>query len=339
MGHNKVNRKGAVVASLILLGGSILLFFVILFAMTKGAVDISLETVWEAIFHFDSSNREHLIIVDLRLTREIASMLVGAAFAVAGAMMQGVTRNPLADSGLMGLNAGAGFALALGFAFCKDLSYINVMGISFLGAALGALLVYGISAIPKGGVTPIRLVLAGAAISALLTALSQAIGIHFKVGQKIMFWTMGSVAGVNWIELRILAPIIVASLIISIILSRAISLLSLGEEVAKGLGVNVLMIKFVVMVIVVMLAGSSVAVVGAVGFVGMIVPHFTRYLVGSDYRLIIPCSAILGGILIVVADLIARTINPPFETPLGVITALIGVPIFLYLAKRQKGAL
>jgi iron complex transport system permease protein len=339
MKNKGISTKGAVIASFILIIGSILLFFLILFAMTKGAIEIPLETIWDAIFHFDGSNKEHLIIVDLRLTREIASMLVGAALAVSGAIMQGVTRNPLADSGLMGLNAGAGFALALSFAFFKDLNYMQIVLLAFIGAALGATLVYGISSIPRGGVTPIRLVLAGAAVSALLSALSQGIGIYFKVGQKIMFWTMGSVAGVNWGQLKILSPFILVALAVAMILSRAISVLSLGNEVAKGLGGNVFAIKLIAMITVVMLAGSSVAVVGAVSFVGIIVPHFTRYLVGSDYRLIIPCSAVVGGILIVVSDLVARTINPPFETPIGVITALIGVPIFLYLARRQKGGL
>lgn len=326
-------------AWLIIIFGTGLIFLLMAFSITKGAAEIPLQTVWDALFHFDAENTYHSIVVDLRLPRVIASVLVGAAFAVAGAVMQGITRNPMADSGLMGLNAGAGFALSVCFAFLPGLSYIQLTLFSFFGAAFGAVLVNGIASLRRGGATPMRLVLAGAAVSALLVALSQGIALYFDVAQNIMFWTTGGVAGSNWAQIRILAPWIGAALLGALVLSRTISVMSLGEDVAKGLGLNTVLVKMLCSVVVLMLAGASVAVVGTVGFVGLVVPHMARFLVGMDYRWIIPSSAVMGGLLLVLADLGARMLNPPFETPLGAIIALIGVPFFLYLARRERRTL
>lgn len=205
---------------------------------------------------------------------------------------------------------------------------------SFLGAALGAGLVYGIGSLAKGGLTPMRLVLAGAAVSALLTALSEGVAIHFRIGQDLAFWYAGGVSGTTWINLAIMSPWVIIALIGAFILSRSITLLSLGDEVALGLGQRTGRIKFFGALIVLVLAGAAVSVVGAVGFVGLIIPHLTRFLVGHDYRWIIPCSIILGSLIMVVADLAARMVNPPHETPIGALIALIGVPFFLYLARK-----
>lgn len=335
--HKKKDREWA--AWLIMVCGSGALLLLMAFSVTKGAVEIPLSTVWGALFHFDGKSTHHLIVVDLRLPRIIASALVGAAFAVAGAIMQGTTRNPMADSGLLGLNAGAGFALSICFAFFPGLGYMKIILFSFLGAALGAVLVNGVVSMRRGGATPMRLVLAGAAVSALFVALSQGIALYFNVVQDIMFWTAGGVAGSNWAQIKILSPWISGALVGAIFLSRPISLLSLGEDVAKGLGLNTAIVNALCSLVVLILAGASVSVVGAVGFVGLIIPHLARYLVGVDYRHIIPSSAVLGALLMVAADLGARLLNPPFETPIGVFTALVGVPFFLYLSNKQRRAL
>jgi iron complex transport system permease protein len=308
------------------------------FSVTRGSITIPLSSVLDAFLRFDGSNTHHVIITQLRLPRVIASALVGAAFAVAGAIMQGITRNPLADSGLMGLNAGAGLALALCFAFFPQVSYLQIIIFSFVGAALGAGLVNGVASLRRGGATPMRLVLAGAAVSALLVALSQGITLYFKVVRSITFWTLGGVAGCDWEQLAIVAPLIGAALLGALALSRFVSILSLGDEVARGLGVNTMLVGVLCSVVVLLLAGTAVAVVGAVSFVGLIVPHLARFLVGVDYRWIIPSSAVLGALLVVLADLGARTLAPPFEAPIGAIIALIGVPFFLHLARRQRRA-
>lgn len=334
-----VKKGRARVAWLIIVGGTGLLFLLMAFSITKGAAPIPLKTVWEAFFNFDPENTRHLIIRDARLPRVAASALVGAAFAVAGAIMQGTTRNPMADSGLLGLNAGAGFALSVCFAFFPTMEYHKVILFSFLGAALGTGMVSGVASLRRGGVSPMRLVLAGAAVSSLLAALSQGIALYFGVAQNIMFWTVGGVAGSDWTQVRILAPWVGGALLGAVALSRSVSLLSLGEDVAKGLGMNNAVINVLCSLVVLVLAGSAVSVVGAVGFVGLMVPHLARFLVGVDYRWIIPSSAVLGAILVVLADLGTRTLNPPFETPIGALIALVGVPFFLFLARRQRRAL
>ncbi|MFE4711009.1 MULTISPECIES: iron ABC transporter permease [Paenibacillus] len=323
-------------ATLILIGGLIALALGIAISVSFGAADIKLSVVWQAIFHFNPNLTDHQIIQDLRLPRVLGGAMVGASFAVAGAVMQGMTRNPLADSGLMGINAGAGFALALCFAFFPGLSFMYLIMYAFIGAGMGAAAVYGVGSLGKGGLTPSRLVLAGAAFSLLLQALSEGIALYFRIGQDLAFWYAGGVAGTKWLQLKIMFPWVGAAILGAIILSRSITMLSLGEDIARGLGQRTGLVKLAGVIIVLILAGSSVAVVGTVGFIGLIIPHLTRYLVGVDYRWIIPCSAILGSLLTVFADLTARMINPPHETPIGAIIALIGVPFFLYLARKER---
>lgn len=321
-------------ASFLLISGVVGLILSIGFSISFGAADIELKTVWEAVFTFNADLTPHQIIQEIRLPRVLGAAMVGACFAVAGSIMQGMTRNPLADSGLLGLNAGAAFMLAISFAFFPGLPYMYIILFSFVGAAIGAILVYGIGSMAKGGLTPMRLVLAGAAVSALLAALSEGIAIYFRIGQDLAFWYAGGVSGTKWENLEIMFPLVAVALIGAIFLSKSITLLSLGDEVATGLGQNTGRIKFFGAIIVLVLAGTAVSVVGAVGFVGLIVPHLTRFLVGNDYRWVIPCSAIFGSLLVVLADFAARMVNPPYETPIGALISLIGVPFFLYLARK-----
>ncbi|HCD45866.1 MAG TPA: ferrichrome ABC transporter permease [Lachnoclostridium sp.] len=330
------NRRSIPLRPLIT-SGMILLILLLCFSITQGTANISMDTVVDAFTHFDSRNPQHLMIIDLRLPRVLISGLIGAALAVAGAIMQGTTRNPMADSGLMGINAGAGFAIALCFAFMPGISYGMMIVFAFLGAALGALLINGIAASHKGGRSPMGLVLSGAAVSTLLTALSQGIALSFHVGRDVLFWTVGGVASVTWQQFYILAPVVSAALAGAFLLSPYVSILNMGEDVATGLGLNTTLIHCLCTLAVLALAGISVSVVGSVSFVGLIIPHGARFLVGVDYKKIIPSAAVLGALLLVLADLGARTVNPPFEVPLGVITSLIGVPFFLYLSHKKGG--
>jgi iron complex transport system permease protein len=329
-------RTRPLFASVILIAGIALLLISLALSISVGAATIKLATVWEALFHFNPDLTDHQIIQELRLPRALAGAMVGACFAVAGAIMQGMTRNPLADSGLLGLNAGSGFVLALCFAFFPGLPYLQLMIFSFLGAGIGAGLVFGLGSFARSGLASVRLVLAGAAVGALLLALSEGIAIYFRIGQDLSFWYAGGVAGIKWIQLKVMFPWVAAAMIGALMLSRSITLLSLGEEIATGLGQRVGLVKLAAVVIVLVLAGASVSAAGAIGFVGLIIPHITRRLVGVDYRWIIPCSAVLGSLLIVLADIAARVINPPYETPLGALIALIGVPFFLYLARTER---
>lgn len=321
---------------IIILGGLVALLLGLGVSIAVGAADIKMKTVWEAVFNFNPAMTQHQIIQELRMPRALAGAMVGVCFAVSGAIMQGMTRNPMASPGLLGVNSGASFALAIALAFFPGISFQIIILFSFIGAGLGAGLVYGISSMVKGGLTPVRLALAGAAVSALLSSLSQGIAIHYQIAQDLAFWTAGGVAGVKWMQIRLISPWVIVGLIGSILIARSITLLSLGDEIAAGLGQRTRLVKLMGTLIVLVLAGAAVSAVGPVGFVGLVIPHIARFLVGVDYRWVIPCSAVLGGLLMVMADIGARMVNPPFETPVGAITALIGVPFFLYLARKER---
>ena len=332
--------KSRPLAAWLIIGlGLAALAFCMALAVAIGAADIRLSGVWDAILRFNPDDPKHHVIRELRIPRAAAGAMVGAGFAVAGAVMQGMTRNPLADSGLLGLNAGAGLALALCFALVPQLPFGQVILFAFLGAALGAGIVFGIGALGRGGLTPVRLTLAGAAVSALLVALSEGIALLYNVAQDLAFWYAGGIAGVTWAQVSAMLPWIAGGLLAAIYMSRSITLLSLGEDIATGLGQRTAWVKAVGMLIVLLLAGVSVSAVGGIAFVGLIIPHLARFLVGVDYRWIIPCSAVLGALLMVLADIAARLINPPYETPIGALIALIGVPFFLVLARRGKQVL
>lgn len=322
-------------AAVLIAGGLVSIVLGLVLSVSFGVADVRFGVVWEAVFHYNPDIQEHQIIHTLRMPRAIAAAMVGACFAVAGAVMQGMTRNPLADSSLLGLNAGAGLMLSVCFAFFPGLHFTFVLFFSFLGAAFGAVLVYGIGSLAKGGTSAVRLVLAGAAISALLNALNEGISLYFQVGQDVAFWYAAGVTGVKWEQIAMMLPWFAAALLGSIMISRSITVLHFGEETARGLGVRTELVKLAGAGIVLVLAGGAVALVGGVGFVGLIVPHIVRKLTGPDYRYIIPCSAVLGSVLVLFADLAARMVHPPYETPLAALTAVIGVPFFLYLARKE----
>ncbi|GGK30903.1 iron(3+)-hydroxamate import system permease protein FhuB [Caldalkalibacillus thermarum] len=323
------------VASCILIGGLVALVLGIGASISLGAADIDLKTVWAAVFQYDPEQTSHQIIHELRMPRALAAALVGAFLAVSGAIMQGMTRNPLASPSIMGVTAGSTFMIAIAFAFFPGTSYIGLMLWSFAGAGMGAALVFAIGSLSRGGVTPVKLALAGTAVGSLLSALSSAIAIHYRVAQDISFWYAGGVAGVQWVSIKLIVPVAIIGLCLALMLARSITILSLGEEVAKGLGQHTALVKGLGTIAVLLLTGAAVSVAGNIGFIGLVIPHITRFLVGVDYRWIMPCAAVLGGLLLVLADIGARLINAPHETPVGAITAMIGVPFFLYLARRE----
>ncbi|MGE6630047.1 FecCD family ABC transporter permease [Bacillus sp. NPDC077027] len=323
----------------VLILGIIALAFGLFSSVSLGAANIHLSTVWEAVFHFDHSSTSHQIIRELRLPRTIGAALVGAFLAISGAIMQGMTRNALASPEIMGVTNGSAFAIAVAFAFFPGQTSFSLILWSFVGAALGASIVFGVGAFSKGGLTPVKLALAGTAVGALLSSISSAIAIRFDVAQDMSFWYAGGVAGVNWSNVKVIVPVAVIGLIVAMVLARSITVLSLGDDLAKGLGQYTKTVKVFGILAVVLMTGAAVSVAGSVGFIGLVIPHVTRFLVGVDYRWIIPCSAILGAVLLIYADIAARLINAPFETPVGAITAIIGVPFFLYLARRERSGI
>lgn len=306
-------------------------------AVSYGAKEITLTTVWSTVFAYDPAVTSHQIIHELRLPRVIGAAVIGAAFAVAGALMQGVTRNPLADAGILGVNAGATFVVALSFAFFPQLPYSALMLLSFVGAVMSTSFIFLLGSAAPGGLTPLRLTVAGAVVAALLHSLSTGIAIYFELSQDLAFWYAGGLGGIKWSHVQWLAPIILLTLLWTPLLGRSISAIALGHDVASNLGVQTKRIQVIAMVVAVVLAGVSVSAVGSIGFVGLVVPHMARKLVGVDYRLMVPLSAVLGAILLVLADLGARMVNPPKELAISVMVALVGVPFFLYLARRERG--
>ncbi|MEW5570882.1 FecCD family ABC transporter permease [Rossellomorea marisflavi] len=304
-----------------------------LVSVTFGAADTTLSDVWGALTNTGSGDKIS-ILQELRFPREVAAILVGAALSVSGAIMQGMTRNPLADPGLLGLTAGANAALAAALAFLPSIGPFGIMLACFIGAAVGAGLVFGIGAVKRGGFSPFRIVLAGAAVSAFLFAVSEGIGLYFKLSKDISMWTAGGLIGTTWNQIYIIGPCILLCVIFSMGFSRQLTILSLNEEVAVGLGQRTVLVKSALFLLTVILAGSAVALVGNMTFLGLMVPHIARALTGTDYRTIIPVSVVLGSTFMLLADTIGRTVNAPYETPVAAIVSLMGLPFFLFIVRK-----
>lgn len=322
--------------SLVLLLAILLLGCSMFMGISFGAKDLTIGSVWEAVFSYDRTLTAHQIIQEVRLPRVIAAALVGAAFAVAGALMQGVTRNPLADVGVLGINAGAMFVVAISFVLFPHLPFTILMLLAFSGALASTGFIYLLGAGTPGGLTPMKLTLAGTVVAALLHSLTSGIAIYFELSQDLAFWYAGGVAGVEWEQLRVVLPVILGVLFIVLILGRSISIIALGEEVATNLGVHIRRVRVYAIVLALLLAGVSVSAVGSIAFVGLVIPHIARKLVGVNYTYVIPMSAVLGSILLVLADLGARMADPPKELAIGVVVAIIGVPFFLYVARKER---
>jgi iron complex transport system permease protein len=310
------------------------LLLAIFLSIAFGAADIKLQTVLAATFAFDSTDSNHLIIQTLRLPRAFTAILVGAALAVAGAIMQGLTRNPLADPGLLGIEAGATLAVVSGVYFFQIHSLPAFALFAFAGGTATALTVYALGSMGRGGATPFKLTIAGAALSSMLASLTTSILMFNQRSlEEVRFWLAGSVSGRDMGLVLQATPFILGGLLLAFVLGRQVTTLSMGEDIARGLGQNVGAIKLVCAGAVVVLAGSAVALAGPVGFIGLIIPHVVRMFAGVDYRWVLPYSALLGASFLVIADLLARMVVRPFDMPVGIMTAAIGGPVFIYLVR------
>ncbi len=276
-------------------------------------------------------------IQTLRWPRLLAAFIVGISFAVSGALMQGVTNNPMASPSILGINAGASFGLAIAMIIVPAASLNVSILFAFLGAALATGVILFLAKRVGGKATPVYLALAGTAIGAVFTAVTQMLVVFFEVAQDLSYWTAGGISGIRIEQVFLVLPWTMIGLLIAISISKSVTLLSFGEEVAIGLGSNLDRVRAFAGVTVLILSGSAVALAGPIGFVGLITPHIVRKMVGIDYRRVIPFSALVGTVIVVVADVLTRLVNPPYETPLGAITAIIGVPFFIYLANRRGG--
>jgi iron complex transport system permease protein len=315
----------------------IALIFSVGLSVSYGSTNIEFKTVWQAVFQFDPEVTSHHVIQELRLPRAVSAAFVGASLAVSGGIMQGMTRNPLASPSIMGVTDGAAFALVLMMAFVPGVTGAGMVSSSFVGAGLAVALVFMVGSLSASGLTPVKLALAGVAIGTMLRSISSIISLHFNLEKEMGFWLAGGLDGTSWNSVQILVIAGGIGLLVALSISKSITVLSLGEDIATGLGQNNMLIKVLGIVSILILTGAAVAVAGAVGFVGLIVPHIARFIIGTDYRWIIPTSILFGALLLVLSDLVSRLVNAPFETPVGAITSLIGVPFFLYLARGSGG--
>lgn len=327
------NRRPWLLGLLLLVG----LVLLASYSLTVGARHIPLPTIWKALVNYDPSQVDELLVQTLRVPRLLLAVACGISFGVAGALMQGITNNPMASPSIMGVNSGAALGLAVAMILLPDSSLNVAVLFAFGGAALATVIIMALANRNGSRMSPVFLALAGTAVSAVLLAITQALVVYFDVAQDLSYWTAGGISGVRMPQVLLLWPWTLIGVVMAVSLSKSVTLLSFGEEMAIGLGGHMGRIRFLAGVAVLILCGSAVAIAGPIGFVGLVTPHMARQLVGIDYRKVIPITALLEAILLVGADLVVRSVAAPFEIPLGAITALIGVPFFLYLANR-KGA-
>jgi len=314
--------------------GLVLVLVCTIASVVFGLTDITWQTAVQAYTQFDGSN-EHVIIKTTRVPRALIASAVGMSLAIAGGLLQGVTRNPLSSPSVLGINQGASFFIVVAVSFLAISSLSQFIWIAFLGAGVTFAMVYLLGSLGREGLSPIKLTLAGAAMAALFSSLTQGILVlNDKAHEEVLFWLAGSVEGRKLEILFQVLPYMVIGWIAAILIAKPMNILIMGEDVAKGLGQRTALVKIVTGIIIILLAGGAVSVAGPIPFVGVVVPHIARYLVGVDYRWVIPYSGLLGAILLLLADIGARFIIMPKEVPIGVMTALIGVPFFIYIARR-----
>lgn len=316
-----------------------LLLLAVVLSVTLGARDVAWGDIAAALKGPPQSIAEAAVAA--RIPRTLLAALAGAALGMAGAAMQGLTRNPLADPGILGTNAGAALAVVIGLAWFGMESATAFLWIAVLGAGVAAVGVYAIASLGQGGPTPLKLALAGAALSAAMASFTTAVILpRGDIGGLAQSWMIGGVGGATYGQILPVLPFLAAGVLAALASARKLNLLALGEDTARGLGENVALARVLAAGSAITLSGATTALCGPIGFVGLVVPHACRLLFGVDYRLILPFSAIGGATLLTLADVAGRLVARPGEVEAGIVTALIGAPVFIWIVRRGKaGAL
>ncbi|WP_062389275.1 FecCD family ABC transporter permease [Demequina iriomotensis] len=323
--------------ALVAIGAVAALVIAVALSLAIGARSIDLGTVWQALVDLDPSDPEQLIVSDLRVSRSVIGMLAGAALGVAGALMQSLTRNPFADPGLLGINAGASLAVVVALSTGLATGFAAQVPIAFVGAGLAAILVYAIGARGAAAGAPVRLALAGVALTSLISSITYAIlMVDEATLDQYRMWVAGSLTGRDLDDVMPLIPIVLVAIAAALIASRQLEAVALGEDAARALGVNIGAIRAVVIVLVTLLAAAATAAAGPIIFVGLAVPHLARALVGASLPSLLVVSAFGGAALVLVCDVIGRVVAPPGEIGVGITTAFIGGLIFALMARRMK---
>lgn len=315
------------------LASTVMLLVSSFYSLKIGAFTFSTAQMGQLLFE-NSSTNEAIIFQDVRLPRMLVTLLVGMNMAVAGALIQGMTQNPLASPGVLGINSGASLFVVASIVFFPGLTGLSLVLVGFLGGALAAGMIFFVGATLRGGRMLVKIALIGVVIQSLFAAATQTLLIFNDESiHQILVWLTGTTAGTVWADLYVLAPISLIGLIIACSKTKALAVLALGDEVARGLGQHVRFQKFVIVCLVVLLAGTSVAFTGPIGFIGLITPHLVRFFITPSHLAYLPLTAISGASLLMSADVVSRFISFPTETPVGIVTALIGAPYFIYLAR------
>ncbi len=306
-------------------------------SITVGSRDISLETVWQALTAFDPTNTEHLLIRQSRIPRALIAVVVGLALGTAGTIMQSLTRNPLAEPGLLGINSGAAAAIAVGISFFGIVSVSGYLVLGLIGAAIASALVFLLGGVRRG-TNPVRLVLSGAALTAVLSALTQIVLLNSpeNVYDRYRHWMVGSLAGRGTDVLVAVIVLVALGLVMAYTLSRSLDVVSLGEDAGRALGASPNRVWMTAGLVVVVLAGAATAGAGPIVFLGLAAPHLARLIVGVDHRWLLLYSAAIAAVIITCADVLGRVLAPPAEVPVGIMVAIIGGPFFIALVRRRK---
>ncbi|WP_238884059.1 iron ABC transporter permease [Clostridium sp. YIM B02551] len=305
-------------------------------AISLGATHIGISEIWHSIFNY-SEKLELVLIRDVRIPRALCVLLTGGILGVTGAMIQGVTRNPIAEPSLLGVSQGATLVVAIFYAIGISINTTNVMIASLIGAVFSGVIVIGFMSRKANNSSITKILLAGTAMSTFFISLTTIAGLLSNKSQFIAFWVAGGFRSATWEDFILVSVVGIIGLIIASLLSKKINVLSLGDDVAISLGENPERIRLITLLIMIPMCAAAVAVGKNIGFVGLIIPQIVRKVLGEDYRKIIPASFLLGAVLLTYSDIAARMINNPYETPIGIFTALIGVPFFVAVARKEKG--
>lgn len=329
-----LRRPPAVRLAWLLAAGLVLCVLCVL-SVAFGAREVTLAEILAGLGGDVSGVSEAAVVA--RVPRTVLAVLVGAALGLAGAAMQAVTRNPLADPGILGVSGGAALAVVVGIVFFALTDPTAYLVVAIIGATVAAVFVYGVGSLGRGGATPLKLTLAGAAISAAFASLTSAILLpRVDAMETFRFWQIGGVGGATWDRISLVLPALAAGAVICLACARGMNSLALGDDLAAGLGDNVFRTRLIAAAGAVILCGAATAVAGPIAFVGLVIPHLCRLLVGTDHRWLLPFCAVAGASLLVAADIVGRVVARPEEIEVGIITAFIGAPVFIWIVRRQK---
>ena len=322
--------------SIFLICSLLLLVVGLVLAVRLGSVHIAFSDIFNSIFNY-SETLELMLVRDVRIPRALSVLMTGGILGVTGAMLQGVTRNPIAEPSILGVSQGATLVIAIFYAAGIGITTKNVMIASFIGALITGLIVLGFISKKANNNSIAKILLAGTAMSTFFVSLTTVIGLLTNQSQMIGFWVSGGFRNATWADFKLVFIVGIIGLIITMILSPKINILNLGDDVAIGLGESPEKIRFITLIVMIPMIAAAVAVGKNIAFVGLIIPQVVRKILGEDYRKNIPCSFLLGAVLLTYADIAARMLFNPYETPIGVFTAIIGIPFFISVARKERG--